>query len=71
MYVQTHCQDTYKVHHQMVHNCEVVVQFLQTEMDQTFQDLWKFAMTWMNAQNPKILVTSTNMKDLLITRIVI
>jgi len=25
----------------------------------------------MNAQNPKILLTSTNMKDLLITRIVI
>ncbi len=68
MYVQTHCQDTYKVHHQMVHKCKVVVWFLQIEMDQTFQDLKKILM---NAQNPKILLTSTNMKDLLVTRIVI
>jgi hypothetical protein len=37
-------------------------------MDQTFQDLKKILM---NAQNPKILLTSTNMKDLLVTRIVI
>jgi len=50
---QTHFQGTFEVHRQMAHKWKVWVLFLQNEMDQTFQDLGKIAVTSVKVDHSK------------------
>ncbi len=50
---QTHFQGIFEVHLQMANKWKVGVLFLQNEMDQTFQDLGKIAVTSANVDHSK------------------
>ncbi len=58
--VQTPHQDICVVHLQMACKWRVVVQVLQTDLDQIFLDLGKIVVTCVSAQDAKITANTTN-----------